>query len=337
MPVFLLGAGFNYDAKQAAGKIIGHSAYGAYEMKCRYPLVTDLLGPCFGKDNLREGETIEELFAAAIQERNYKPLEALSDALMHADSYIARQLSSADANPDNCYARFFERIRGCHFLTFNYDSLPEILLFQRGDWYPHDGYGVAVEVKISSRISNEYRSKKSKSLVLHLHGSFCIYPNSFDLVTRPGDITQWIVEKSEPSYIFDPHSITHRFSPYERMPPEPTGYEYVAHRVIAPVPDKAEGLQKVFIQAMHTRAREILRSTNEIIAIGYRFNPLDHVSYEPLLSGLSHSKRARVVLVCPDAELVRDQLSVTYSHIEWIAVPTTFKRWVDAGFPEAGS
>jgi hypothetical protein len=305
-----------------------------HEIQCQYPLVTDLSRLCFGRD-LTASETIEELFAATSKERNYKPLEVLSKELMYADYYIAWQLSSDDACPNNCYTRFFERFRGCNFLTFNYDSLPEIILFRRDAWYPHDGYGVDVEVDIPSRIGNDHRSRKSTSLVLHLHGSLCIYACSFEMVTRPGDTTQWLVKKEKPSYIFDPDSITHRFAPYQRMLPQLTDYESIEHRVIAPVPDKAEGLQQLFIQAIHTQAQEILRSTTEVVAIGYKFNPLDHASYDHLLSALSQSKQGRVVLVCPDAESVRDQLSVIYPLIEWVAMSTTFKGWVDAGFPEA--
>ena len=42
-PLFLLGAGFNKDAKKEAGKIIGHCFYkGDYEIECGYPLIDEL-------------------------------------------------------------------------------------------------------------------------------------------------------------------------------------------------------------------------------------------------------------------------------------------------------
>lgn len=337
-PVFLLGAGFNRDAKRHAGTIIGHSIYcGEYEIECGYPLVADLARICFGRDSLNETETIEELFAAASQEKNFEPLRRLYDTLMEADYRIVPRLLPGRPKLSNPYATFFDQFQGCHFLTFNYDSLPELFLLHHKVWYPQDGYGVPVGVAFDLSADKQVALRQSSSYVLHLHGSLCLYPCSFDLTDRLGSSIQWLVPKETTEYIFDPHSITSLFYPYTRMPPQPTGYEYVEHRVIAPVPDKAEGLQQEFVRAVHSRARNILESCQRVIVIGYRFNMLDKNSYDHLLSALSRARQPEAVLISPDADTLQDQLSGLYTKIHWIPVARTFEEWVNAGFPGAVS
>jgi len=181
------------------------------------------------------------------------------------------------------------------------------------------------------------KSRRSRSFVLHLHGSLCIYPSSFNLAPASDGITQLVVPKERPAYIFDPHTLAELFRPYRRMPPQPTDYVGPEHRVIAPIPNKAQGSEQEFIKAVHAQARDVLRSSNNIIAIGYRFNPLDRISYDHLLQVASQGKQTRIVLVCPDAEALRNQLSAAYPGIEWVAISTTFKEWVEAEFSEVPS
>ena len=51
-PLFLLGAGFNADAKSEVGPVFGESIYiGWHEVECGYPLLADLWRICFGLDN----------------------------------------------------------------------------------------------------------------------------------------------------------------------------------------------------------------------------------------------------------------------------------------------
>ena len=234
-PVFLLGAGFNRDAKRHAGKII--SPYCG-EIDCDYPLVGDLARDCFGKNSLDETETIEELFATAIREGDPKPMERLSNKLMEADHYIAERLLLSDTKPSNPYAVFFARFKDCHFLAFNYDSLPEIFLVHHKVWYPHDGYGIPVYGELdplaNEDVRTDIRCRQSSSNVLHLHGSLCIYTRSFDLTREVGNSTLWVVLKENPEYIFDSDSIRDMFFPYKRPPPGPS-YQRLDERVVAPV------------------------------------------------------------------------------------------------------
>src|SRR5260370_15332681 len=99
--VFLLGAGFDIDANREAGS--SHNDYS-------YPLVADVLKDCFGLDKTPEGKSVEDLFAGALQQRDYKPMEALVERLMGADYYIAQALATAEKS--NSYRRFFEHFDG---------------------------------------------------------------------------------------------------------------------------------------------------------------------------------------------------------------------------------
>jgi len=334
-PVFILGAGFNRDAKRNVGAPIGHSIYGDYEIQCDYPLVGDLARLCFGRD-LAASESIEELLALSIRERNFEPLRRVYDALMEADYRIApRLLPDQGKSPSqiNSYGVFFERFNDCCFLTFNYDSLPELFLLRYGVWDPRDGYGVPVQAEPASLMTIEPFRESESTLVLHLHGSLCIYTSSHDLTTEPGSSIRWLVKKKAASYIFDPDSISSLFFPFGRMLPQATGYVPLEDRVIAPTPDKTDNLRTNFIQAVHCRAKEILASSQRVIVIGYRFNELDRSSYDHLLLAFAESKEPVAVLVSPDAEILRTHLSGRYPRIQWVAQPRSFEQWVQAGFP----
>src|SRR5438477_9053584 len=142
--LFLLGAGFNIDATREAGPFYGNSIHiGVHQIDCNYPLVADVLKLCFGLDKTPDGKSIEDLFSEALQTGNYKPMETLVDRLMGADYYIAQRLATAESL--NSYQRFFDCFKSAQFLTFNYDSLPEIFLSPTGRWFPEDGYGVPVK------------------------------------------------------------------------------------------------------------------------------------------------------------------------------------------------
>jgi hypothetical protein len=146
-PIFLLGAGFNADAKGQAGPIYGESMYiGRHEIQCSYPLVGELASVCFGLSAPPSDRSIEELFQESIDARNLEPVKRLLDTLSKADYHIAEQLSCPGAS--NCYSAFFDRFARSHFLTFNYDSLADLFLLRRERWFPHDGYGVPVDVRV---------------------------------------------------------------------------------------------------------------------------------------------------------------------------------------------
>jgi hypothetical protein len=131
LSLFLLGAGFNIDANREAGPV--HNSYYGNKIDCGYPLVAEMLQLCFGLDK-QPAESIEQLFADAKKKHDIGPMERLVDRLMEADHYLARKLATSDT--PNVYRRFFEKFSDSHFLTFNYDSLPEIYLHRKERWYP---------------------------------------------------------------------------------------------------------------------------------------------------------------------------------------------------------
>lgn len=314
-PLFILGAGFNKDANITAGPV-------------GYPLADDLSRVCFDRE-LSQGTSIEECFDAALKSKNYEPIQRFYDILMEADYYLIPKLLPTGDNPDNCYARFFDRFKESSFLTFNYDSLTELFLLKMGYWYPDNGYGVPVKVALYSG-SPTY---KSSSLVLHLHGSLCIYTTEFDISKRAGTNLQEITRKKNPDYIFDPESIEHLFFPYEGTPLSVFGHEPLEHRVIAPIPNKTEGLRQQFIKEIYDRAQELISETRKLIVIGYEFSPYDRKSYLPLIDKLATQNRAQAILVAPNAIHIERRLRSDFPQINWQPIPMTFKSWVDNDFP----
>jgi hypothetical protein len=283
MPTFILGAGFNVDATAEAGPFYGKSLYvGPFRINCAYPLVTDTLRVCFNLTALPTGKSVEDLFADALAEGNYDPLEKLADRLREADYYIANRI--AHHQKAGTYRRFFEAFARSSFLTFNYDSLPETVLHNLDLWYPHDGYGVPVATSLAPG-KEHLGERQSSALVLHLHGSLCIATSETEVRQRPGQTMRWLSPRDRPLFEFDPSSIGVNFPPYEREPGSDDGRD----RVIAPVPDKSRGLSASFIRATYAKAEAVLQQSEVTVAIGYSFNQHDSASYQPLLCALRWS------------------------------------------------
>jgi hypothetical protein len=324
LSLFLLGAGFNIDATREAGPVYGNSIHvGHYQIDCGYPLVADVLKLCFGLEKLPTGKSVEDLFSEALQAGNYKPLEMLVDRLMEADYRIAQELVSSESS--NSYRDFFEKFNSAQFLTFNYDSLPEIFLSQDGRWHPEDGYGVPVSTELAFGV-NPPRVAKSDSVVIHLHGSACVYTIESEIVENPAGGVAQLVHRAEPLYAFDPDSISHCFPGYRRVM-SPTGHVRIEERVIAPVPDKSEGLKGAFIRESYAKAPAMARQTGSLIAIGYSFSPYDRGSYGPVLDGLAQSDGRNLVMVSPQAGEVAQRISVEYPKLRVRPVEKTFSGW----------
>lgn len=285
---------------------------------------------CFDLTGIPVGKSIEVLFSLALERHDYVPLTRLADRLREADYRIAFHLASADRT--NCYQRFFDTFPICNFLTFNYDSFPETFLFRRKRWYPPDGYGVAVTAHLPP-LSDEFSVKPSTSVVLHLHGSFCIRTSEYRPERLKGSAIAWLTERERPAYLFDPASISANFAPYHRV----AGADDIEDRIIAPVLDKSAGATQAFVRETYKKALELLRdSTGTIVSIGYSFNGHDGASYEPMLRALGETDDKRLVLVSPDAVQVAEMLREQFPAITIVPVALTFKAWVLASFSGIG-
>jgi hypothetical protein len=328
MPTFILGAGFNADATAEAGPLFAEGLYrGRYQIDCSYPLVNDTIQLCFGPKTTCA--SVEHLFSEALERGDYEPIRKLAERLRYADFRIANALAS-DENA-NSYQTFFRAFSDSKFLTFNYDSLPETLLFRQGCWYPRDGYGLEVRASLGPS-AGEYANKKSVALVLHLHGSLSIRTSEYEIQRERGHETPLLTELDEPLYGFDPSSISGTFAPFNRD----VGADDVEDRIIAPVPDKSSGLNQAFIRETYTNALFLARNSDVIIAIGYSFNPHDRASYQPLLHALEESNGRRLVVVSPDAEAVASTLRQNFPALRIEPLVSTFKQWVEASFPGLG-
>lgn len=330
-PVFILGAGANADARGEAGAIRGRSYYiGDHEIQCSYPLVSDLLEQCFGLKALPPDTSVEDLFHRADLERDRGPMKRLADALMKADYYIPNAILARERSSSS-YACFFNRYADARFVTFNYDSLVELFLLEHGTWFPHDGYGVPVDVSVEYG-QDSWLQKRSTATVLHLHGSLCLYTSHFDVkqTAAGGELSY-----RPPSFHFEPHSLGHVFAPFARGPAQ-FGRLDLDERVIAPVPSKASGLKEEFVSTMAALARTALeKSPFSAVAIGYSFVDADRESFAPLLDAILRSRRRELVIVSPSADEPASRLSRSWPDLAIRPENATFSEWVKSGCPGA--
>jgi hypothetical protein len=326
--LFLLGAGFDIDARREARPILGNSTYGQSEIDCGYPLIADVLKLCFGLDEMPAGKSVENLFAEAEDAGNYKAMEVLVDQLMEADYRIAQKLATSMS--PNSYREFFKTFRDAQILTFNYDSLPEIFLSQEGRWRAEDGYGVQVSTELAFGMTPA-PDARSSSCVIHLHGSACVFTIESEILGDPTAGVAELVLREKPLYGFDPDSISHCFPRYGRLMSR-TRYVSIQERVIAPVPDKSEGLKQAFIRQSYANAAELIRQIGSVTVIGYSFNPHDRASYSRLLDALKQTADRRLVVVAPQAGELGKRVSMEYPELRVHPIEMTFGQWAADSF-----
>ena len=295
----------------------------------RYPLVSELRDVCFGSDALPPDKPIEDLFQWSIDRGEHRPLDILYDILMEADYYITPRLRRDGTNADNAYLRFLRDFPKTALMTFNYDSLPEILLLSERSWRPEDGYGVPVQAELRPVRDESLVVEHSLRPMLHLHGSLCIYIATFFIDSHPSSKFDMLRLKDVPDFLFDPDTLGHCFHPFERVAPGVT-YTHVGDRVIAPVPNKAEGLKGAFIESVYRRAVDLVRGASQIVAIGYSFNPNDRASYARLLAPAAGR---RILVVAPDANSLVKRLRRDHPDIQWEDEALSFAEWVHDRYP----
>jgi len=224
----------------------------------------------------------------------------------------------------------YRLLRGWYQFPFNYDSLVEAFLLRLGCWYPHDGYGVPVEVGLFPTAAGLAHGN-STSLVLHLHGTLYLYTSEFETQRKPDDHIALLVERDRPRYIFDPDSAASIFTPYEQaafhlghVPPE--------HRIVAPVRDKAHGLKEAFVRETYAKALGLVRACETLVAIGYSFDSHDRSSYDPLLQALGESRDRALFVVSPDASKLVKRLRGEYCYLTVEPLEETLRSWAAASF-----
>jgi hypothetical protein len=100
---------------------------------------------------------------------------------------------------------------------------------------------------------------------LFLVAQFSIVFSEYEALPRSGHAMAWLTQRDEPRYAFDPSSISSNFAPFHRD----VGTDDVEDRIIAPVPDKSQGLKGAFIRDTYRKAVALVRASDVLIAIGY--------------------------------------------------------------------
>lgn len=317
--VFILGAGFNADARRHINTI---------DEIVSYPMVDDLASKCFGLATIPRGTSIERLFQNAIDNRERAPLDNLCLSLMKADYYLSDPVAHGEKETP-FYREFLQAFPDSNFISFNYDAFLEILLLRSKEWRPDDGFGLPVRVEQSTSPANHGIPDRSRRLVVHLHGSLYVYTQEYQFSPPDQAGTRWMNSLQEPVFLFDPDSAAHRFYPFQRVQPE-LHYEFVYDRIIAPVPNKASALKNAFVRKSFENAIGFLSSADLVIAIGYRFNPADEASYVQLLSTL-REQRKTLRVVTPDAREITTRLTTQFQ-IECEPIQCRFTDWARTGF-----
>ncbi len=282
----LLGAGFNVDASREVGALA----------TVRYPLIKDLGRACFGISENDSIDSIEERFQKAIEAKDSGPISRLVDLVMEADYYLVPHLAPGGALERNLYSQFLNDFETNQILTFNYDSFVELLLFKRGKWRPEDGFGVPVQAEIVAHlVKPPILPEVSRQVVLHLHGTCCVYPIEISIESRPESF-DLLRLRDEPLFVFDPERLGSLFLPFTHA--AGLAYRHVEERIIAPVPSKAAGLSGEFVKRVYERARKLLGSSSQVVCIGYSFNEHDRESHELLMGSM---KGCQAIVVAPDA------------------------------------
>jgi len=112
----------------------------------------------------------------------------------------------------------------------------------------------------------------------------------------------------------------------------PTGFVRIDERVIAPVPDKAEGLKEPFIRDTCREACSRVRASGSLVAIGYSFNRHDAQSYRPILQSLAESGERKLIVVCPEASVLAARIRYEYPHLRVTPIEKTLKCWASDSF-----
>jgi hypothetical protein len=327
--VFILGAGFGADAGAEVGPIrVLLSTNGSYDFECRYPLVRDLAEVCFPGEHC---PSLEQRLHRAMAAGDLEPLRRLCERMMKTDWDLVPRLIGASGSGDSSYRRFFERFEEADFVTFNYDSLVEGVLFRLGRWIPSDGYGVSVVAAANLAVGGR-RQQGSRSLVLHLHGSLCVYELNYRVATEPGYRTPLLEQTPDTKYLFDPDSVGELFDGWRWVGDAWLGPDPLEERVIAPVPDKASGLRKEFVTAARDRALELIRAAEAVIVIGYSFNPHDAASFDPLVKAVAARREPLLTIVDPTADSIAQQLEGRFNGLVCKPIPQRFSEWAEGGF-----
>ena len=318
--VVIVGAGFSFDANRF--RDAEATRYGD-----PYPLVRGLAQKCF-PDQPPPDTEIELAFLTAQRRKDRKPIQALVHTIQSADHYIGNRIAP---DTESTVHRFLDRFHGLTFISFNYDCLLELALYQRGEWTPFDGFGVNCEAEIDqSYIRACTPPAQSRVQVLHLHGSVYFFPLEFEVYHQPNTSFPLIRETTDAVFRFDPDALGDSFIPF-RAGYSGLAYKHTEERIIVPVPDKSEALAQRFAKETYARALNVIDQADQFLSIGYDFAACDYSSFRPLLNRISR-RRLALVLVNPSADAIAARLQNLYPLIQIHSVSKTFGDWVADDF-----
>lgn len=290
-----------------------------------YPLAKHLAGGFDNTYDLSHG--IEQAFADARTRGDHRPVDALVDRIQQADYFLGGRIAELSESP---YRRLIEAFPGAQFVSFNYDSLLELVLLRLGLWTPLDGFGVPAKASMDAiAAKNLPFASASEVRVFHLHGSIYLYAAEAETYSVPGDRTIWFQERATPEFRFDPDALSSLFLPFERSSQD-LHFMLPGERVIIPVPDKSVDLAQRYVRIVYEAACDAVRQSSNVIAIGYSFSPHDRSSYIPLLDAIKEKAQPSITLVDPESESLAERLRIEHPKMTIKPIPTSFADWMES-------
>jgi hypothetical protein len=192
---------------------------------------------------------------------------------------------------------------------------------------------VDAEVETEWWVKKEDLIQKSKSLVIHPHGSIYLYPVESDISKPDSTNMHWLTLKDEPIFIFDPDCNTSLFGHYYGRPVSMHGYQHPDERFIPPLNDKSGSLEDRYYKILMEKAITLVKRSDIIVSIGYSFADTDICSYEAFLSNLFRGGKS-LTIISPGAEEITERLYKRYNHLspDIVSIPLTFAQWAENGF-----
>ena len=269
-------------------------------------------------------DEVEREFNTRYWRRKAKALRKLVDLIDSADDWIGRHAASQQGS---VYHQLLNAYPSSHFISFNYDCLLEMALSSRGEWFPHDGFGVRAEVGHSREPGPIIAPPKSKHLVLHLHGSTHLY--SLDYLFYDG----WSTMRKRPRFIYDAGNVEVPLGSFTgaSLRRQWASYQDPPKRIITPVPNKGDFMFGGYIRAVFQRAQKMLSAAKATIAIGYRFADSDSDSWLPLLDAVV-AAHISLLVIAPDANDIVGRLAARVAKLRIRGIETTLGGWAIGGF-----
>ena len=226
-----------------------------------------------------------------------------------------RKITEKEKETNKLYWKFCEILEeGDIVISFNYDLLVEIGLWQQNKWTFLDGHGFKKDIKDFEHEANRIYSKdkptRSQVRILKLHGSL-----------------GWFQNRLTDEIIFGemPESFNDYFGPFFEGDDSSPAVSYDEGSTLIE-PSYIKQFDNPFLINIWKQAVNAIISANEIIIIGYSLPPADSASKQLLATSVRNSNVSRITVIDPCGDVHDKYKKFFQSDIQEESV--TFDNWM---------